>query len=350
MDNENIPPAHWTSIAQGCVVFLSAIWLIQQRIKSIRLDNDSIIHTKEYTKRDVTDPFSNGSRPSRILFGTAAISMTCIYILVSNTVETGNPTRVYIAHLVSLVYHLYGFVLGVTAYRFPFPSNWGWALNMQLFFIYSVSLTTSAINLITILWENPTIPARMVCPYILILALSLDISFTTAATKKGQSFLDEKDKKVNGFSESSILGHLYFNWMTPIIDLANRNGARLANDDLPTLPSTLRAFNLYYLFKFYRDRKSSLFYKIYRTNRKYFLIQTTLSILGASLFFVSPYCLNNLLLLIESYTQGDNRIILKGFGYVCVMGLNTVIISLVKSQLWFYGNSTFNAKIYMSIF
>ncbi|OAD04591.1 hypothetical protein MUCCIDRAFT_139587 [Mucor lusitanicus CBS 277.49] len=180
---------------------------------------------------------------------------------------------------------------------------------------------------------------------ILPVILGLDLVLTTATVKRGSPFLDEHHQPVVSSNVESILGTLYFFWITPIINTVNAKGKDLTDGDLPRLPITHRPFNLFYCFGASRGKR--LLYRIYLANRVSLIVQLSLSITIALVMYGQPLFLNKLLLLIQDMSAGgaDDRSLILGFGYIVGMALFNILSSLVIAQLWFYAQSSVQIRI-----
>lgn len=328
----------WLVLVQVLSLTVSSVGLSVQRVCQHRHHND-LPHLKIDTVRDViTVPFSNGNRMTRILCNTSILTLLSAYLLVQ-FVTAAKKEDIYsaIGSAITFTTWLYCFVLAITATRFPLPDNTGWALHIHLCLLYIVLFVTATTQLILSLWYNPAISFIQGIPLGLPVILSFDLIYTTATAKNGSPFLDENGKQVNGKQVESLLGTFYFYWMTPIIDTINERGDQLTDKDLPTLPPTHRAHNMFYIFRQTRSKKK-LLYRIYLSNQYSINMQALLGIVLPALYYTTPFFLNRLLLIIQDITSGtgDERSLVLGLGYIFAMSLFIVLLNALIGQLWFF--------------
>jgi hypothetical protein len=342
------PFSFWSSLVQGGAVAISSTILSAQRIydhRRIDTSDYNVSNTKTYTTRDISVPFSNGTRLNRLLFGASTLTLICTAIFVMDVKllqkEPGQEYLVLkaIGDAVSLFCWLYCLVLSVLSRGHPLPDRWGWILNTHLAIIFFVTLTASIGVLIDTLWIQPNIPIGQAIPYVLLVILGCDLVYSTASATNGQPFLDEEGNRVTDIYESSLLSRLFFNWVSPIIKVASTKGNELNNDDLPMIPSTHRSYNLFYIFGRFRNQKKGLFYRIFRANWVSIITQVILSILVSSIYYIAPYFLNKFLELIQNYGKGekDDRLLVVAFGYASAMSIGTIFVYLISSQLYYLG-------------
>ncbi|KAI8886932.1 hypothetical protein K501DRAFT_330885 [Backusella circina FSU 941] len=348
------PLSFWTSLVQGGAVATSAILLSAQRIydhRRIDTSDYSTSHTKHYKTRDLTVPFSDGTRLNRLLFSTAILTLICTTILVLDVQqlqkEPGQADLVFrtIGGAVSLVCWLYYLVLSVVSRGYPLPDRWGWILNIHLSILFFVTLMTSIGVLIDTLWHQPNIPIGQAIPFVLMVLLGCDLVYATASATNGPPFLDENGKRVIDINEASLISRIFFNWMNPIARAASTKGGELSNDDLPMIPSTHRSYNLFYIFGKFRKHKKSLFYRIIRANWVAIVFQVILAIIVAIVYYIAPYFLNKFLELIQNDDNRDTRFLVIAFGYVCAMSIGNIFVQLVSAQLNYFGNASAYLRI-----
>lgn len=332
----DIPAPFWFSICQ--IVFLTASSLILsiQRAYSHhqRINPDLSIPIKKDTERDVVNvPFANGNRLHRLVFETLVLTIISVYQFYIHLQQQQHVVFNVIGSAFTLATWTYCVVLSMTAMRYPLPNPVGWALNVHLFVLYVV-LWVSAVGHALISWyQTSAVPLVLTLPVI----LGIDLVFTTATVKRGSPFLDQHHQPVVSNNVESIIGILYFFWITPIINTVNSKGKALTDDDLPRLPITHRPFNIFYCFGASRGKR--LLHRIYLANRASLIVQLSLSITIALVMYGQPLFLNRLLLLIQDMSVGgvDDRSLVLGLGYIVGMALFNIFSSLVIAQLWFFG-------------
>lgn len=133
------------------------------------------------------------------------------------------------------------------------------------------------------------------------------------------------------------MGILYFHWMTSIVDNINAKGSKLSDEDLPSLTTENRPYNMFYIFG--ESRGKGVLKRIYLGNQYVLNLQIFFALVNPFLNFGSPFFFNRLLNIIQEITSGneDKRLIIKGLG--CIFGMSTFIIAtnIVIGQLWFFG-------------
>ncbi|KAL9545898.1 hypothetical protein MBANPS3_006918 [Mucor bainieri] len=347
-----IPVAFWFSICQIIALTASSLIFSIQRAHSHhqKLNAAPPVPIKKDTERDVVNvPFSNGNRLNRLNFETLVLTLISTYIFYVHIQQQQQHQHQHqhdslyavIGSAFTFVTWMYCLVLSMTAIRYPLPNAVGWTLNMHLFVLYLVLWVSSVGSVLVSWYQTSAVSLITVLPVI----LGLDLVATTATVKRGSPFLDEQHQPVIASNVESIIGTLYFFWLTPIINTVNSKGKDLTDDDLPRLPITHRPFNLFYCFGASRGKR--LLYRIYLANRASLIMQLSLSVTVALVMYGQPLFLNRLLLLIQDMSIGgaDERSLVLGFGYIVGMALFNIISSLVIAQLWFYAQSSVQIRI-----
>jgi hypothetical protein len=338
------PITFWLSVCQ--IVFLtlsSLIFSIQRAYNHRNINLGQPLPLKKDSKRDIINvPFANGNRLNRLNFETLAlvvISAYVFYIEVQKQQQHQHDNFVFsvIGSAFTFVTWAYCLVLSLTAIRYPLPNSLGWTLNIHLFALYLVLWISSIGNILASWNQTSTVPLILVLPVI----FGFDLVYTTATVKKGSPFLDENDNPVNSINVESIIGTLYFVWLTPIINMINSKGKDLKDDDLPRLPIKHRSFNIFYYFGASRGKR--LLYRLYLANRASLITQVSLSVFIAFFMYGQPLFLNRLLLLIEDISVGgaDDRSLVLGLGYIIGMSILNIVYNLVVAQMWYYCKSVF---------
>ncbi|EPB91889.1 hypothetical protein HMPREF1544_01183 [Mucor circinelloides 1006PhL] len=340
----DIPVPFWFSICQ--IVFLTASSLILsiQRAYSHhqRTNPDLSVPIKKDTERDVVNaPFANGNRLHRLVFETLVLTIISVYQFYIHLQQQQHVVFNVIGSAFTLATWIYCVVLSMTAMRYPLPNSVGWALNVHLFALYAVLWVSAAGHALISWYQTFTVPLVLTLPVI----FGFDLVFTTATVKRGSPFLDQHHQPVVSNNVESIIGTLYFYWITPIINTVNSKGKALTDDDLPRLPITHRPFNIFYCFGASRGKR--LLHRIYLANRVSLIVQLSLSITIALVMYGQPLFLNKLLLLIQDMSVGgvDNRSLVLGLGYIVGMALFNIFSSLVIAQLWFFAQSSVQIRI-----
>ncbi|KAI7895794.1 P-loop containing nucleoside triphosphate hydrolase protein [Mucor mucedo] len=343
-----IPAALVLAIIQAVFLASSSIALSVQRVYHIRHHGESVSksHFKEDTARDIANtPFSNGNRMSRIIFETFVLTLLSGYVLFDQVTKMTDVLYPVIVSIITFIACIHCLVLAITAARFPLPSKTGWSLNLHICVHYAFIFTSSIVNVITILWNDVYISFTYALPFFLLALFGFDLLYTTVTVKNGSPFLDENGKKVNGYNVESIIGRLYFNWITPIVDMVNEKSGTLTDEDLPNLPPTHRAHNMYYIFGESRGKK--LLKRIYLGNSFSINMQATLGAILPMIYFSTPFFLNRFLTVIQEITsgEGDSNSYLQGFGYIFGMAIFITISNLLLEQLWFFAQASSQTRI-----
>lgn len=346
------PITFWLSVCQ--IVFLtlsSLIFSIQRAYNHRHINLNQSLPLKRDTERDVVNtPFANGNRLNRLNFETlilAVISAYVFYIQAQQQQQPQHDNFVFsvIGSAFTFVTCAYCLVLSLTAIRYPLPNSLGWTLNVHLFALYLVLWISSIGNVLVSWYQTSTVPLISILPVI----FAFDLVYTTATVKKGSPFLDENGKPVNGINVESIIGTLYFNWLTPIINMIYSKGKDLTDDDLPRLPIKHRSFNIFYYFG--ASRGKGLIYRLYIANRASLITQVSLSVLIAFVMYGQPLFLNRLLLLIQEISVGgaDDRSLVLGLGYIIGMSIFNIVDNLVIAQMWFYGKNVLSWALFLKL-
>lgn len=344
MSISDIPVTFWLVIVQAIFLTGSSLVLSVQRAYEHRQHATKTAHLKVDTARDIVNvPFANGNRMTRIVFDTLVVTITSGYLLVTHALNGDRQNELFIYTIVgsasTFVAWIYCLVLATTATRFPLPSTIGWTINVDLCILYTVLFISSVTNLVLTLWSNPYISLVQSLPLALPTLFGFDLVYSTATVKNGSPFLDENGKPVNGYNVESIAGVFFFFWITPIINHINlkSKSSKLTDEDLPRLPPTHRAHNMFYTFGETRGKR--LLWRIYLGSFKSINMQALLACVLPTLYYATPFFLNRLLVIIQDISSGsgDDRSIIRGLGYIFGMSVFMIITNVLIAQLWFNG-------------
>lgn len=334
---DNNPVIFWYAVPQFFAITASLLWLSIQRLYQHHDELTDATGFKKDTVRDVVNsPFSNGNRMSRILFDTIVLTILSGYIFIDHVMEASTVYAI-LGFATSFVTWLYCLVLAVTTSQFPLPNPTGWKLNIHLCILYTVLLISSSVNMITTLWHDLNIPFTQSVPLLLPVLFGIDLVYTTATVKNGSPFLDQDGKSVNGYNVESIFGIIYFSWVSPIVYLVYKKGDTLSDEDLPRLPATHRARNMFCIFSQHREKK--LLHRIFLANRSSMLMQGLLGFVIPVLNYATPFFLNRFLIIIQEITSGhgDERSLIRGLGNIFGLAAFIVIGNILVEQLYFFG-------------
>ncbi|KAI8378125.1 P-loop containing nucleoside triphosphate hydrolase protein [Choanephora cucurbitarum] len=345
MPINSIAPIAWLSGALASYVCSSAFVLSLQRIQLHKSQQKDSAPLRFDTARDNSIPISDdGHRLTRLTFGTALLTALSIFNLYDHMkqgeFEDWLLTASYCAQFIAW---LYVSVLVLVSRRHRFPSEWGWILNVHLCIYYLFAWCIAIHDTYEAYVTNPADSWIHMLPTVLSLMIGTDLFYTTATTQRGAPFVDENGKQVAGVGVASVFSILYFEWVTPIVNLAYRKKT-LSDEDLPTLPPLYRGYNLYYIFG--ATRGFSLLKRIYITNRRAIIIQIILAIITSLAYYAPAFFVNQLLTLIQQMNgKNDTESIRKGFLIVASLGVAIFVLGLAVGQLWYYASSSVQVRI-----
>ncbi|KAG0164899.1 hypothetical protein DFQ28_008804 [Apophysomyces sp. BC1034] len=300
-------------------------------------------------QRDLSVPFADDTRLTRITFGTlvlTALSAYSLYVGVHVLSDNHSQDNIHSVIAAALIFAswLYAFALTLTSRRYRFPSDWGWVLNVHLCLFYFVALCDSVQKLGVTLWQYDNLTLAEGLPLFLSVLLAIDLVYTTGTIERGPPFLDEHGKRVVAVTVSSIWGFLYFTWVSPLIKVAGRK-TQLEEDDLPVLPPIYRGHNLFYIFG--RHRSKSLMKRLFIANGKAFTIQIVTAVTSALLYYAPAFFMNRLLILIQDITKGQGDSNSMSWGFLLVLGLSgtLIVIGILTGQLWYWAASSLQVRV-----
>ncbi|KAI8979516.1 hypothetical protein BDF20DRAFT_906115 [Mycotypha africana] len=327
------------------IICSSAVILAVQRSHLHRSQSTDSAPLRFDHKRDLSAPHNDDThRLTRITFGTIILSALAAltFYKVVNSQEPSNWTVIAVA-CTQFIAWLYTTVLVLVSRRYCLPNDWGWTLNVHLFIIYIVFWSIAAQDLYEAYVNSPSESWIHMLPNILSVLIGTDLVYTTATTERGPPFVDDAGKQVAGINVASIFSYFYYQWVTPLIDLAYKKKS-LNDDDLPTLPPEFRGHNLYYIFG--ATRGKSLMKRIILVKKNAFIIQFILAIFTSLAYYAPAFFVNQLLQLIEKMNGvKDSESLRKGFVIVAFLGITIFTLGLMVGQLWYYASSCVEVPI-----
>lgn len=343
----------WVSSVLASTVCISAIVLsiqrglyhkrqIAQEEGSISL-SEKISHIKEDYKRDLSVPYADTNRITRITYFTLLLTTLAAFDLKADVdhVKDRSDGIYYIASsLIVFISWLYACVLAILSRRYRLPNTWGWILNVHLFVIFVAAWSFTLYRFWQIMViASPSMGWIESLPFVLPVILIFDLIYVTGTTKQGPPFLDEDDRQVCNVNVDSIIGQLFFQWTTPIINNVAAKGADVTDIDLPPLTSGYRAHNIFYTFGETRG-KGSLFYRILKGNSAPIIAQVTIALATSIMYYAPAFFMNRLLQYLQDVSDGilvENGM-KHGALIVIGMGVSILVLGVLVGQLWYYGN------------
>ncbi|GAA6039699.1 hypothetical protein JCM8097_001359 [Rhodosporidiobolus ruineniae] len=172
----------------------------------------------------------------------------------------------------------------------------------------------------------------------------------------------QPQKRVLALPSSSPLSYLLFSWVTPILSRAYKASRDpthaeepLDEASLPALPAAERAINVWEGVKGTQSWMepqnvprgwNALLWRIVRVNRPLFIIQASLSVLNAGLYYLPAFFLQRLVAFLEERPPpGETRSMQWGYVYCIGLFASAVFEAIVSGQLWFVSNSILATRI-----
>ena len=347
----SIPSSIWVSSGLASIVGISAIVLsiqrglyhkrqLAQEEGSISLSN-TLSHIKDDYKRDPSVPFDDSNRLTRITYCTSFLTVLAALDL-QTAVELVKDQRADVYHIISsvivFVAWLYASVLALLSRRYRLPNTWGWVLNCHLFTIYCFACLYALYQFWTMVILPSSAMNWLSClPYLLFVLFSIDLVFVTGTANQGPPFLDEHGRQVCNVNVSSIIGHIIFQWTTPIVNNIVSKGAEVTDADLPPLPPAFRAHNIFYIFGESRG-KNSLIVRLIKGNAFAFALQVFYCTIAAGLYYAPAFFMNRLLQYLQDLSDGKPVEHGVKYGVLVVIGMGAAILllSFVNGQVWYY--------------
>jgi hypothetical protein len=341
-----IPTVVWYSGALALTACTSALVLSIQRglhHKQIRLNERSSIeiHLKQDTKRDLSVPYADTNRLTRITCCSLFLATMAAFNLQADVKHAQeDQSRIwYIASSMFIfVSWLYASVLALLSRRYQLPNAWGWILNVHLCIIYFVAWFVSLYQLWqVVLIQSPNISWLDCLPFLLPVLLGFDLIYVTSTTKQGPPFLDENDRQVCNINVESIIGYLYLNWCSNIVSVVAKKKADLMDEDLPVMTAQFRAHNIFYTFGATRGKE--LISRLITANKPKIIIQFSLSVVASALYYAPAFFMNRLLQFLQDYNAGVSFDHPMQYAILIVigMGVSIVVMGIFVSQQWYFG-------------
>ncbi|CAO0789946.1 unnamed protein product [Mucor circinelloides] len=348
----SIPSIVWYSGALVITACISALVLSVQRglyhTKRIQLQDNPIEHHLTLdTKRSLDIPYADSNRLERITYLTALLTVLAALDL-KTTVQQQQQQDADMWYISSSVFiflsWLYASVLALMSRRYQLPNRWGWVLNVHLCILYSVAWVVSVFKL----WQvAATIDMSWIqcLPFVLPVLLGLDLVFVTSTVKQGPPFLDKQGRQVCNINVESILGILYMNWCTPVVQVVTAKKAQLSDLDLPMMTPSFRAHNLFYTFG--ATRGENLILRLIKGNSEAILMQVGLSLFASVLYYAPAFFMNRLLQFLQDYNDGIDFEDPVQYGILLVlgMGVSIVVLGIFVGQQWYYASCAVQAKV-----
>jgi hypothetical protein len=340
---ESTPNIVWFSGSLAFTACASAFILsIQKGLqhKGIRLEEDSnsSSQVKDDYKRDTSVPYADTNRLTRITCCTLLLAALSAIDFFDN-VQTNNQNMWHITCSIFIfISWLYASVLALTSRRFELPNQWGWTLNVHLFVLYLMGWVVSIYQFYEIvLIQHPNMDWIHCLPYILKVVLGFDLVYVTATVKQGPPFLDENDRQVCNVNVESIIGILFLNWCSSVVNISAAKKNELVDKDLPVLTPKYRAINLLRIFNL--SRGQNLIWRLIQANRFAFITQISLTIPTSGLYYIPIFLMNRLLQFLQDYNNGVHfdYPILQGITIVIGMGVSIIVLGFFLNQQWYYG-------------
>lgn len=342
-----IPSIAWYSGALVITTCVSAFVLSVQRglyHKRIQLEDNPIQHhLKLDVKRSPHVPYADSNRLNRITYLTAFLAVLAALDLkadVEHQQQQQHQQEADMWYISSSVFvfvsWLYALVLALMSRRYQLPNRWGWVLNVHLCILYCVAWIVSVYKL-WLATSLQTLSWVQCLPYLLPVILGLDLVFVTTTVKQGPPFLDQHGREVCNINVESIIGILYMNWCTKVVQVVSEKKAQVEDKDLPTMTPSFRAHNLFYTFG--ATRGDNLILRLIKGNSGAIIMQVGLSVFAAILYYAPAFFMNRLLQFLQDYNDGIDFEHPVQYGVLIVLGMGVSIIALgiLVGQQWYFG-------------
>ncbi|KAI8098111.1 uncharacterized protein B0P05DRAFT_606910 [Gilbertella persicaria] len=321
----------WLVVPQGTILISSTIVLSIQKAYFHRLNKcqeANQAQTSPY-KEDLVRKGSFSNRKPLICIHIEALLMTILsaYVLV-HKVQHRDTMISIISSLVELGVWLYCVVLSLVFWQYLLSHKFGWTLNVHmrlLFIVQCIALVIRALN------------SEMAFALWILVLIGFNLVYLTSNMKQGSPFLDQDGRVVSLQTVKSLVGNLFFSWLTPLVNTVNSKGKDTTDTDLPVLPAFSRAHNLFYVFR-HTNAKKSLLDRIFLVNKRAITLQFSLAVLTGVVQFGQPVFLKMILLHIQHMEEWDKQWFMLDVFYVFMMAVCGAVDNLLTAQLWFVGN------------
>ncbi|KAI8092705.1 P-loop containing nucleoside triphosphate hydrolase protein [Halteromyces radiatus] len=349
-----------TVIMAGASCISGITLILQQKYGSVQ---DEL----EYIKRKQDQPYQDHRFP-RMLWQTFVVALTTGYqlllcVLYPSTIDGDVYTRQAVEYALDLCVCVYLLALTwMSQQYYRLPNWWGGILNIHLCSLWTMMLCCTMIQFcIGVIWKgiyvDITVDWITVFPWILILALELDMIINTATVEYDrQHYVDKSDNQHNdsvyvlGVNSSSILGSLLFSYMVPFIKVATKYHKLkqiLPEDELPRLPSRITSVASLRRANQSRPHNYSLLYRLFLANRGDVIRFYCMALFCAAIFYIPALLMQQLLLVIEELTTLDKdkqsdrygQLYIQASLWILAQVMNTLIIEIIKARLWLYGHN-----------
>ncbi|KAI7896256.1 P-loop containing nucleoside triphosphate hydrolase protein [Mucor mucedo] len=357
---EILPSVTWVSVSLPVVASVSAVALSiqrglyhkrqQQEEGGISLSTDGRLPLRTDSKRDLSVPFDDTNRITRITYCTlllATLSAMDLYANVTHVKNDPNNVHLIASSTGIFISWLYAFVLAITSRHYRLPNEWGWVLNVHLCIFYTIAFCFSVYQFcLDVIIGSPQMPWLESLSLLLPVLLGFDLVYVTATMKQGPPFLDEKDRPVCNINVDSIFGKLSFNWVTNVVRVVSKKKGEMTDQDLPVLTPEFRAHNIFYIFGASRG-KGSLLYRLLKANAADIVIQVSLAIIASFLYYAPAFFMNRLLQLLQDVSNGVyyEDAMMYGTLIVIGMGVSIVILGIITGQLWYHASCSLQTRV-----
>ncbi|KAH9811640.1 hypothetical protein DFH28DRAFT_433779 [Melampsora americana] len=171
-----------------------------------------------------------------------------------------------------------------------------------------------------------------------------------------------KDGNVTLIACCSVLDHLFFNWVSPVMK-AGMKKASLEKSDLPHLSADFRSWNLYKkvidniaqasqnqtgLMKHVGKSPqwmNPLLWRVIKINQTAFMTQAALALLNSVLYYAPAFFLRKIIEFLEHKDASETKSTAMGYTYCAGLLIAMLSESIVSGQLWYISNSVLCARV-----
>lgn len=327
-----LPVSVWFAIVQAVSVCVSVVTLLLQRpyykkrISSPTTEIGCNVSLATDQHRDPSVAFSDNQRPTRLCLETTILTIIAIfgvYYTARQQQGTYDDNDIYVLCVpaATLVLWLYTCIISWLSLCHRLPDDWGFVLNVHLCALFCLAWCSNVYDI----YHSHALTALSTLEFL----FTTDLAYITLTTPQGPRFLDPQGRPVIEYKVSSVIGTLFFSWLTPLIRFGYKK-QRLDEDDIPSLPPGYRSSYLMDLFG--RSRGARLLYRLYRANRSMLALYFVLSLAMALVDFLPPFLVNQFLQLIQD--QSNNYFELAWIVSL-LQGGSLIIRGILEGQFWF---------------